>query len=163
MPFCSEHVSWLYRLESNYSWQSSLPIAEDVAFQDKNGKVRLILEQGGRITVTRGYAWNGCSPKFCFFDLILGTPDGVVDPRTGHAKTWCASLVHDALYQFVPDGLPLRRAQCDRCFLELLRLDGFRLRGIYWAAVRIFGGLVRRGIRRARQTRGTKLVLESAA
>ncbi len=159
MPFCSPHVSWLYRLSTSFTWQSNLPIAEDLAFKDKTGKVRLILEQGGRITVTRGYSWNGCSPLFCLFDLTIGTPDGIVDKTTGRPKVYFASLVHDALYQFLPDGLPLTRAQADGCFLALMNDTGFRLRHIYYLAVRTFGGLVRRVIRRSRESQGSKLEL----
>src|SRR5712691_2897454 len=102
--FCENSVRWLYWLEKNFSWDSGLSISQDYAFKDKTGVVRLILERGGRITVTQGYAWDGCSPKFCFCDLLFGTPDGVVDTQTGRPKTYYASLVHDALYQFVPDG-----------------------------------------------------------
>lgn len=159
MAFCSPHVSWLFRLYANFSWESGLPIAEDAAFKDKTGKIRLILEKGGRITVTRGYAWNGCSPKFCFFDLTFGIPDGIVDATTGHPKVYRASLVHDALYQFLPDGLPLSRAQADGCFLSLMNETGFRLRPIYYFAVRAFGGLVHRVIRKSRQQEGSKLAL----
>jgi len=157
MAFCSPHVNWLYRLDANFSWQSGLSISEDSAFVDTTGAVRLILERGGRITVTRGYSWNGCSPKFCLFDLLVGTPDGVTDLSTGHSKTYRASLVHDALYQFLPDGLPIRRAHADACFLSLLDATGFRLRHIYYLAVRVFGGLVRSATRRSRRTRGRKL------
>jgi len=106
MAFCENSVRWLYVLDQHFTWESSLEIKEDVAFKDKTGVVRLVLEKGGRITVMRGYAWNGCSPKYCLFDILLGTPEGVVDSRTRRPKTFYASLVHDALYQFVPDGLP---------------------------------------------------------
>ena len=122
--------------------------------------MRLVVEKGGRIVVMRGYAWNGCSPKFCFFDLLLGTPDGVVDARTGRPKTYYASLVHDALYQFVPDGLPASRRDADRCFLALLAESGFRPRWIYYAAVRVFGGLLRRVQRSTRGTSGTAVPLQ---
>ncbi len=159
MAFCENSVPWLYVLDRTYSWESGLEIREDVAFKDKTGVVRLILETGGRLTVTRGYAWNGCSPKLCLFDILLGTPDGVVDARTGRPKTYHASLVHDALYQFVPDGLPLTRRQADGCFLALMRETGFRPRIAYYAAVRLFGGLVRRATRRVRKTAGVKVTL----
>lgn len=157
--FCEKSVPWLYRLEMNFSWESGLTFGRDYAFKDKTGVVRLILEQGGRITVTRGYAWDGCSPKFCFFDILLGTPDGVVDARTGRPKTYYASLVHDALYQFVPDGLPFKQHDADRCFLRLMEATGFRLRIPYFLAVWIFGGLVWRGQKYVRKTAGTAIEL----
>ncbi len=160
MAFCENSVRWLYVLDQHFTWESGLEIKEDVAFKDKTGVVRLVLAKGGRFTVMRGYAWNGCSPKFCLFDILLGTPEGVVDSRTGRPKTFYASLVHDALYQFVPDGLPLTRRQADQCFLRLLEETGFRPRILYYLAVRVFGALVRRATGYVRKTVGTKLVLE---
>lgn len=157
--FCENSVRWLYRLEENFSWESPLDIKQDYAFKDRTGVVRLILERGGRITVTRGYAWNGCSPKFCFFDILIGTPDGVVDSRTGRPKTYYASLVHDALYQFVPDGLPLKQHDADRCFLRLMEATGFRPRFLYFSAVWLLGGLVWRAKRYVRKTAGTAVPL----
>ena len=157
--FCENSVEWVYRLEKTFSWESGLDIKQDCAFKDKKGKVRLILERGGRMTVTRGYSWNGCSPKFCVFDILIGTPDGVVDSRTGRPKTYHASLIHDALYQFVPDGLPLTQHDADRCFLRLMEETGFRPRLLYFSAVWLFGGLVWRAKRYVRKTAGTAVPL----
>lgn len=157
--WCENDVSWLYRLYANHAWESGLTILHDVAFRDKKGRVRLVLEKGGRIVVMRGYAWNGCSPKFCLCDILFGTPDGVVDVRTGRPKTYYASLVHDALCQFLPDGLPLSRGEVDRCFLALLRESGFRARWLYYAAIRLFGGLIIPLLRAVRQTSGTAMPL----
>jgi hypothetical protein len=154
--WCRNGVRWLYKLEQNFTWDSNQSIPEDLVFLDKSGAVRLIIEKSGRITVTRGYAWNGCSPKLCILDLLLGTPEGVVHAATGRPKTYYASLVHDALYQFLPDGLPLRRHHADAFFLRLLAESYFAPRWVYWAAVRLFGGLVRRGTRLKRKTRGTR-------
>jgi len=118
--FCKNSVRWLYRLEQNFTWESNHPLPEDFVFWDKSGAVRLIIEMGGRITVTRRYAWNGCSPKFCFFDLLIGTPEGVVHARTGRPKTYFASLIHDALYQFAPDGFATHPAPRRCVFLDSL-------------------------------------------
>ena len=152
---CRNGVDWLYRLEKSYSWKSNHPIAEDLVFRDKKGKVRLIVGKDGTITVTRGYSWDGCTPKFCVLDFLIGTPDGVVHKDTGHPKTYYASLVHDALYQFIPDGLPLGRRHADRFFLLLMAESDFSPRWVYWVAVRVFGGLFRRAMRVKRKTKGT--------
>lgn len=154
--FCTNSVRWLYRLEQSYSWNSGHDIPEDLVFRDKTGAVRLVVERDGRITVTRGYAWDGCTPKFCIFDILLGVPDGVVHAGTGRPKTYYASLVHDALYQFLPDGLPFERVHADRFFLRLMEESEFGPRSIYWIAVRLFGDLFRRVARRVRKTRGTR-------
>src|SRR5512145_1657822 len=82
-------VQWLYQLPRNYSWQSPYSFDRDWAFQDKEGHTRLIISAGGLFTVTAGYAWDGCTPKFSLLDLLLfGTPDGVVDKTTGQPKTY---------------------------------------------------------------------------
>jgi len=83
------------------------------------------------------------------------TPDGVVHKDTGHPKTYYASLVHDALYQFIPDGLPLGRRHADRFFLLLMAESDFSPRWVYWVAVRVFGGLFRRVMRVKRKTNGS--------
>jgi hypothetical protein len=153
--FCKNAVKWLYRLDRNFPWQSKLDIKQDYAFKDKDGTVRLILEQGGKVTVIGGYAWNGCSPKFCFCDILFGTPEGVVDARTSKPKTFYASLVHDAMYQFLTDGLPISRRDADQCFLALLKETYFRPRLIYYLVVRLFGGLVLHIERSSRKTNGT--------
>jgi len=152
--FCTQDVRWLYRLERSFSWDSGHPIPEDMAFRDRRGRVRLVIEHTGRITVLRGYSWNGCSPKLCVFDVLLGTPEGVVSSVTGRPKTYRASLVHDALYQFLRDGLPISRGDADRFFLRLMAETGFAPRRLYWLAVRLFGRLVWRAKRRARGWQG---------
>jgi hypothetical protein len=151
--FCRNTVQWLYCLDSNFAWDSGLPIDRDHVCRDANGKVRLILEAGGKITVTRGYAWNGCSPKICFLDLLIGTPDGAVYQTTGRPKTYFASMVHDALYQFLGANSPITRAQADRCFLRLMADSQFVLQHPYWFAVRLFGGLVWQGKKTVRKWR----------
>ena len=158
---CKNSVRWLYRLERSYSWQSGLPFSEDLVYRDASGKVRLILEQGGRMTVTKGYAWNGCSPKFCFCDLLIGTPDGVVNATTGRPKTYFASLIHDALYQFLRVNAPLTRRQADGCFLRLMKESDFALAYLYWVAVRAGGRFVWRGKQFVRKWRGEVVTVSS--
>lgn len=152
---CKNSVLWLYRLEANYRWESGFDVGEDRIFLDASGRVRLIIEAQGRITVMRGYSWNGCSPKVCVFDLLLGTPDGVVHAATGRPKTYFASMIHDALYQFLRADSPFTRKQADTCFLRLMEASDFSLRYIYWAAVRVLGRLVWRGKSAKRRWRGT--------
>ena len=156
---CRNSVKWIYRLDESFSWNSKLPIPEDMVFRDASGTVRLILEQGGYITVTRGYAWNGCSPKFCLFDLVVGTPDGVVHRWTGRPKTYYASMIHDALYQFLGAGSPITRRQADACFLRLMGDSEFMPRYVYWAAVRLFGWLVYGGKKARRAWKGNRTLL----
>ena len=78
----------------------------------------------------------------------------MVHARTGRPKTYYASLIHDALYQYLPDGLPLERYHVDEFFLRLMKESDFGPRWIYWLAVRLLGGLFRRAGRMVRNTRG---------
>ena len=157
--FCSNAVSWLYRLERSFSWESGHTVPNDLVFRDKNGTVRLVVETSGRITVMSGYCWNGCSPKFCLFDVLIGTPDGVVYAPSGRPKAYFASLVHDALYQFLLLDQSIKRRHADRFFLRLLAASEFRPRYLYWLAVRAFGWLVWLGKKRAREWQGTREAL----
>ncbi len=160
--FCSNNEEWLYKLPADYTWQSPYPQQQDWAFADEHGKVRLKLYRDGRMVVLKDYAWDGCTPKFCLFDILLGTPDGAVDTHSGRPKTWHASLVHDALCQFAPAGVPLSRAQSDRCFLLLMHERRFALRYIYYAAVRLFGWFTQPLTRKLRHIQGgQRLPLDS--
>jgi hypothetical protein len=137
--FCSNHVVWKFRLEKSFSWASGVPVEDEYLFFDQQMKARLLIEKNGRITVMRRYAWNGCSPKFCVFDFLIGTPDGVVNKKTGKPKTYFASMIHDVLYQFLDAGLPYDRRQADDFFLRLMEESDFLPRRLYWGAVRVLG------------------------
>ena len=88
--------------------------------------------------------------------------------RTDKPKAYYASLVHDALYQFLPDLPPdnkvYTRKMADDIFLEILEDADFALRNLYYYAVRVFGGLfahTRKHI--TRKTEGGVLVKEQKA
>jgi hypothetical protein len=83
-----------------------------------------------------GYAWDGCSPKYAILDIVAGTPDGVVDETTEKPKTYFASMVHDALYQFGRQA-KIKRPEADKLFLKMLK--GFKLKYLYYFAVRLLG------------------------
>ena len=148
------NVRWLYRLGRAYSWNGRCPVGDDYFFFDRKGKLRLIVEASGSITVLARYAWNGCSPKFCIFDILWGTPDGVVHALTGRPKTYFASMVHDALCQFCKYGLPYDRRQVDGFFLDLMQESGFKLARVYWLAVRAFDYITQWVIQRKRNNQG---------
>lgn len=143
--FCQDAEKWLYRLDRDYTWNCGMPIEEEMSFKDQKGTVRMVIKTNGDITVTERYSWDGCTPKFCFLDVLLGIPDGAVHSGSGeHAgrpKAYHASLVHDVLYQFLKSNLPYSRKDADRFFLELMKETGFKLRWVYYIAVRIFGGV----------------------
>jgi len=83
----------------------------------------------GEITIKanqQGYAWDGCTPKRSLLNLaIIGVPDGHVDYRTGLPYTYHASLVHDALYQYL-DTIPVTKSQVDQLFLVCWQVISLR-------------------------------------
>ena len=90
------------------------------------------------VKANEGYSWDGCTPKRSFLNLsIIGVPDGHIDYRTMRPFTYHASLVHDALYQYL-DTIPVRKKEVD--WLFLIMLGDFKLRWIYYVMVRLFGG-----------------------
>jgi hypothetical protein len=109
----------------------------------------LKISKSGLVTVKanrRGYAWDGCSPKTDILNLIVvGIPDGHIDYRTKKPYTYFASMVHDALYQYL-DTIPISKAQVDKLFLAML--GDFKLRHLYYFAVKYFGAkhVIQRGL-----------------
>ena len=107
-------------------------------------------------SVKRSYAWDGCTPKRWFFWLaLIGTPDWaqkIEVIRTIDDETPCkkkeqfwqqahhASLVHDALYQYL-DSIPIPKQDVDNLFHEMLIESGFSgiMAKIYHLAVRYLG------------------------
>lgn len=140
-------VRWIFLLEQNYTYNLSRHLAADWhegwAFVDRNGQRRLEIHPNGDAVVLDGYAWDGCTPKFSVADIVFGTPDGIPSEVTKKPKTYYASLLHDALYQFLDADLPLSRKQADAVFMEIMRRDRFAPLWIYFYAVRAFGGLSR--------------------
>jgi hypothetical protein len=103
----------------------------------------LRIEDNGKITIKanpqRGYAWDGCSPKKNFIDIIWGTPDGRFDLITEKQITYFASMIHDALYQYSRQ-ISLSRKEVDTLFKLNLQKSDFILANIYFLFVRTFGG-----------------------
>ena len=156
-------VRWIFVLDGEYiySVRSYLPSNwnEGCAFIDGKGRRRLEIHPNGDARVLAGYAWDGCTPKFSIFDIVIGTPDGIPNEATKKPKAYYASLMHDALYQFLDVDLPLSRARADRLFLEILTRDRFAPRRIYYVAVRVFGGVFRHFTRWKRSYAGKRVPL----
>jgi hypothetical protein len=101
------------------------------------------IEEDGTITLKgsfdRGYAWDGCTPKGHFIDLIWGTPDGRLDYRTEKPLTYYASMIHDVIYQFKQE-LPISRREADILFARIMQESKFMWWWLYGFAVIAFGG-----------------------
>ncbi len=156
-------VKWVFKLDADYVYNLRRHLPADwnsgAAFLDSKGHKRLEIHPNGDARVLAGYAWDGCTPKFSVFDIVFGTPDGIPNERTGKPKAYYASLLHDVLYQFLDAQLPLKRAQIDLVFLEILARDSFAPRRVYYQAVRWFGWLFRYFTRWKRSYAGTRVSL----
>ena len=160
-------VRWVFELESDYLYNlhRHLPTGwnQGCAFVDRTGKPRLEILPNGDARVIAGYAWDGCTPKFSVLDLVFGTPDGIPNEKTRKPKAYYASLLHDVLYQFLDADLPMSRKQADEVFREILTRDHFAPRPIYYAAVRIFGGMFQQFTRWKRSYAGRRIPVEPPA
>ena len=87
----------------------------------------LKLSKAGWLEIREGYSWDG--------------PSG---PALDTKNFMRASLVHDALYQMIQEGLlhPRFRKEADQTMLDICKADGmnFFRRWYCYLAVRIFGG-----------------------
>ncbi|WJN61475.1 DUF1353 domain-containing protein [Pseudomonas sp. SO81] len=109
------------------------------------------------------YAWDGCTPKVPFYWLaIIGVPDWWEKPHRVlhlHGGELCeadvfwplthpASLVHDALYQYL-NAAPVAKHEADLLFFRMLREAGMLWLPAfsYYLAVRLLGAPDVRGPR----------------
>jgi len=124
-----------FKLYENYTCDTTWAL--DEAFESK----WLDISTEGRLTIKvtdTAYCWDGCTPKWSILNLfIIGTPDGHIDHRTMKPHTYYASLVHDALYQYL-DSVPVSKKNIDLLFYQML--GDFKLRKLYYLFVKYFGG-----------------------
>jgi len=128
---------YIYCIKENYSHNS---LIKGRSFENEWFK----LETDGTVVVKgsnhKGYAWDGCSPKFKVKDIYFGTPEGVLNFDTGKSKTYHASLVHDVFYQFSPDIKSfISRKEADNELYFILKQNNFRFAGLYYFFVRALG------------------------
>jgi len=125
---------WIFKTAKDVSVKTDI---SGISFRSR----WLEIKPEGLITVRAGYAWDGNSKKANVFDLfIIGTPDGIIDVRTMKPKTWYASLVHDALYQYFGYH-GISRKDSDAIY-RMLALEGhFQLTPVYYFFIRLLGGL----------------------
>lgn len=117
-----------------YTLKNDVSYLTDYYNQEFNSKW-FTIEKNGRMTVKKGYSFDGCSPSFKLFKIrgkqfYVGTPD--------FKKTYYTALIHDAIYQF---KLKCRLSQydADKLFKEAMEIEKFRLKRIYYWFVKTFG------------------------
>jgi len=129
---------YIYCLEEDYSYKSAIT---GRTFENEWFK----LDKDGTVTVKgshkKGYAWDGCSPKFKFRDVcLIGIPDAVLNWKTKKPKTYYASMIHDVFYQFSYAVKSfVSRKEVDLLFYDILKENNFRLAKVYYGAVRLLG------------------------
>ena len=129
-----KRVKYLFTLEQDF--ELAHPIFEGITFI-----APFVMIAAGKLIIKEGYSWDGNTPQFKVFGLVrIGTPNGRINPETGKPKTYYASLVHDALYQYFPYHGISRKA-IDDLYYEMLKQADFKGAGVYHKAVRAFGGI----------------------
>lgn len=96
-----------------------------------------------RIIAHKGYAWDGCTPKFRLSNIMIGTWDGPILFYEKVPQTYYASLAHDILCQYLGKH-SVTREQADKLFYELMKEKKFFLAPLYFIAVRFFALLFAR-------------------
>ncbi len=116
---------WKYRLAEQRIFE--LPELAGISYRNA-----WVVIANGRMKISAGYAWDGCSPKYQLMGLwSFGTPDGVL--REGEPWLYEPSLVHDVLCQFRAE-LPVTKAQSVRIFNDMMVDRNWPLRRLYtWA------------------------------
>ena len=121
---------FLYRLDQDYTHAHPILARFDYA----NDHIEI---KDGVLTIKKGYAWDGCTPKWQPFGLVtFGTPDGAL--RFGKPWLYHPSLVHDALCQFRHE-LPFTQAEVTQIWRDHLKRDRWPLWRAYTFAVNHFG------------------------
>ena len=128
---------YIYCMRDDFKYQSFI---KERSFENE----WFNLDPDGIVTIKgthyKGYAWDGCSPKFKIKDIYLGVPEAVLNFTTGQSKTYYASLIHDVFYQFSPKVRRfIKRKEVDREFYAILKRDDFRFSWFYYIFVRLFG------------------------
>lgn len=130
----NKRALWIFKLDKQFEIVTYI---KNYEFSAK----WLEIEKKGKIKIPKGYAWDGCTFKKSVLDIfIIGTPDGIIDIDTMKPKTYYASLVHDALYQYYGYHGISRKA-IDKLFLDMMKKTKFKLSLLYYTVVRIAGWL----------------------
>ena len=129
---------WIYKITEPFVYNT------DVIGYEFNSEW-LTIDKNGVMVVwaseDKNYAWDGCTPKFSIFDqFVIGTFDGYKNYKMKLPITGRASLIHDALYQYL-DTIPFAKVHADKIFRDELIASGFWLWPVYYFMVRVFGGL----------------------
>ena len=123
---------WIYKLKEDFHCKSTTNILQNISFECEWGNIR-----DGVLTIYKGYAWDGCTPKYKLFGkYYIGVWDGW--DVNGKPACYYASLVHDFICQY-GDILPITKKQSVQVFDSLLKETNWPFRKLYVKAVDLFG------------------------
>lgn len=134
MKIDGKHL-WIFKVSEPVSIQTNL---FGVWFENEWVTLDLMGKLTIKATPDHAFAWDGATPKYSVFDIVVGTPDGVVSTVTGKPKTYFGTLAHDALYQFAPRH-KVTRKQADGVMLHQMKLTKFKPRYVYYFFIRALG------------------------
>lgn len=122
MKFVTYTDGYKFQLEETYTHETGLTLAAP------GGNRFVQLDARGLLTIVAGYAWDGASGP------AIDTPSFIR-----------GSLVHDALYQLIRNGVLTKdehRRRADEILREIVLEDGMLPVRAWWVfhAVRTFGG-----------------------
>ncbi len=122
--------AYLYEAPKDYHYQH--PYLQGLKFT-----APYVTIDNGKMTVHKGYASDGCTPRIRILGLFsIGVPNG--PRRQNMPSTYLASLQHDVFCQY-RHHLPLTKAQVIQMFDEQLRAANWPLRRLYVRAVDGYG------------------------
>lgn len=122
---------WIYKLDKSYTYIS--PLLKDISFENEWGNIR-----NGVLTIYKGYAWDGCTPKISISKtMAIGVWDGPLG-EDGKPMCYYPTLVHDFFCQF-KNTIPITKDTTIQIFKTMMKDSGFIFYPLYVFAVKIFG------------------------
>lgn len=133
-------TAYIFGLKGNEAYHFKLPGARMPAqqFYGTNGDV-IGEVHGNNVSVYAPYKWNGCTPRYqvTLFGSTFnfGAPNGRYMPHMVSGRTmwkpalYYATLEHDFIWQFRPEGVTLE--QSNDLFQQHMRRVGWPLRRLY--------------------------------
>lgn len=130
---------WKFVSKEDFNWTSTILKGRECNFE------WLKISKDGTITVKgsnkKGYAWDGCTPKWNFLHITWGNFDGKLrkfDSGNYKPYTYYASMIHDVLYQYKRCA-PITRKEADLIFYNILKKHQFMWSHVFYIGVRLFG------------------------
>lgn len=148
MTFDDDKIYFYKITQDSVSFQLGVIPTEYVELQDRNGKRIVSLSESGELTVYKGYAWDGATPKWRYGPVMFGTWDGRWDHTIDKPDLWESTLIHDSLLQ-LKEYRPVEMESVewkdiDDTFLAQMQAVEFKYASLYYTCVRWYHKLWRK-------------------